>query len=157
MDLSKISNETCITVLAQVGQKYVKNAGYDARTVDKMIDVTVRSEVSELPAWYSDPAQSIDEAGPLARRMLEEMLNSEDDRLSTLVQNEVSQSQSQIDKAQIVDLLVGGGFLIALAVISKLKYSKDKGWELEPGFPQLAEVLDKAGNLVGKITGASAS
>ncbi|QHN03043.1 hypothetical protein FTO74_06410 [Granulicella sp. WH15] len=155
MDLSKLSNETCVAVLAQVGEKYVKNAGYDARTVDKMVDVTVRSEVSKLPDWYSDPTQSIDTTGPLARRLLEEMLDSGDERLATLVQNEIRQAQSQVGKAQIVDLLVGGGFLIALAVISKLKYSKDKGWELEPGFPQLAEVLDKAGKLVEKITGGS--
>lgn len=94
--------------------------------------------------------------GPIARRALNEMLESDNERLRQLIRAGIA--EHQVKQAQIVDLTivaVGGGILLGLAVLSKIKYSKDKGWELEPGFPQLAEVLDKAGKLVDKVVGGS--
>jgi hypothetical protein len=153
-NLKDLSDEGCLAVLAEVGQKYVNNAGYDSRTAAIMVDAMVRTEIKNLPVWYNDPASSISASGPVARRALQEMLNSGNERLVTLVCSGIAGQETK--KGEVIgidDLVVGGGILISLAVLSKIKYSKEKGWEIEPGFPQLAEVLDKAGNLIDKMTG----
>jgi hypothetical protein len=150
MTPDQLSSETCIAVLSDVGDKYVKNIGYDPRTVSGMIEAMVRSELSTTPLWLNQPNLAIDTFGPIARLVLKEMLDSEDDRFRDLVNKSIARYEREEGQV-ILEIMVGGGILIGLAVISKIKYSKDRGWELEPGFPGLADVLDKAGNLVGKL------
>jgi hypothetical protein len=156
MTPDQLSFETCIAVLSDVGQKYVKNIGYEPRTVSSMIEAMVRSEVPKTPGWLSQPEDHVDDFGPIARRVLKDMLASEDDRLRDLVNRSITQYEKE-EGHIIIEMMVGGGILIGLAVISKIKYSKDRGWELEPGFPGLADVLDKAGNLIGKLNPVSSA
>ena len=156
MLLDQLSDESCIAILASVGAKYVNNAGYDSKTVAKLIEALVQAEIPDLPTWLTNPNTSIDLSGPIARRALNDMLEGDNARLQVLVRAGIAEYQTK--QGQVIDLailLVGGGILLGLAVLSKMKYSKDRGWELEPGFPQLAAVLEKAGELIDKVVGSN--
>jgi hypothetical protein len=155
MTVDDLSNESCIEVFAKVGQKYVGNAGYDAPTASALLRAVVAPDLPQPPPWLDHP-ESPGTFGPIARRLLKEMLDSEDQRLRKLVNAAIAEQATK--KGQIVDLAVlalGGGILLSLAIISKIKRTKDKGWEIEPGFPGLAEVLEKAGKLLDKLQSAT--
>jgi hypothetical protein len=155
MPLDQLSDESCIAILASVGAKYVDHAGYDSKTAAKMVEAVVQGEISELPTWLTHPSTAVETSGPIARRALHDILESDHARLPVLVQAGIAEYQGK--QGQVIDLAVltvGGGILLGLAVLSKLKYSTHGGWELEPGFPQLAEVLEKAGKLIDKVVGS---
>lgn len=45
--------------------------------------------------------------------------------------------------AQSATLVTWAAVVLGLAVLSKLRYNRKDGWVLEPGFPGLADILDR--------------
>ena len=61
-------------------------------------------------------------------------------------------SEELSGRAQMADpVLVGAGTLVALAILSKLSWSHDKGLRIESGFPDLDKALAKIGEIIAKL------
>jgi hypothetical protein len=157
MAADELTDEACIAILADVGNRYVGNAGLDTETTVKLLVAMAQAENRPIPGWVEGGDVPVDKIGPLARQAIEIALASDDTRLRELTDKAIEKYRGP--HGQVVDLAVlavGGGILLALAIISKVKYTKKKGWELEPGFPGLADVLDKTGGIIRAAMGGGA-
>jgi hypothetical protein len=156
MTIDDLPYEACIRVLAKTGQSYVEHVGYDAHTVSALLTAKIDLDLPEHPDWEErlDPKVF----GPIAKRMLNEALASDDTRLRRLVDAEIAEQASP--HGQMVDpitLSIGGGILISMAIISKFGWTKEKGPQVLPGFPGLAEVLKECGKILDKLMGGAAA
>jgi hypothetical protein len=154
MSVETLTDDACIAILAQVGTQYVGNTGLNADTTVKLVVAMAEADGKAIPGWILGKDMQATEAGPKARAALEAALASDDKRLRDLTSKAIEKYSAPA--GQVIDLAIiaaGGGILLALAIIAKVKYSKKKGWEIEPGFPGLADVLDKAGSIIKAATG----
>jgi hypothetical protein len=146
MEIDELSNEGCIDAVSAVGIKYIQTLNLDANTSVRFVQAGIPQNT--VPDWIENPRSHPEKAGPLAREVLRQMLEAGGllQRLARAEIDEQSRSQGQ----SITGVLMGGMFLMALA--SKLSYSRQNGIEIAPGFPQLAEVLDKVAKILSSVT-----
>jgi len=151
------TNEGVISALNRAGAIYARQHQLDVRTFGKTIAaiVAVEGEGGSLPAWaISDAALDPAQVGPVARRALEAMLGSPPaEGLQAAAAHAISDEMA--GRPHLVDPIsigIGCGTLLALAVLSKWSWSKEKGHQFGTGFPDLDKVLGKVGTIIDKLS-----
>jgi hypothetical protein len=149
MSLENLSDDGCVAALSLVGVRVLSRAQLDLKTSAAFVRAS--ADGAAIPQWAEHPAQHLAVSGPVARFVLKAFLEGDDERLQRLARGAIAEQEGAA--GQVVEWIVAGGFLIALAILSKTSYSKEKGLELAPGFPDLAKVLDDAAKLLSAATG----
>ena len=149
MSLETLTDQGCVDALGLVGARFLTRKQLDLKT--SLAFVRASAEATPIPEWAQHPERNAAIAGPVARRALQAMLDGDDQRLQGLARGAIAEQEGPT--GEVADLLIAGGFLIALALLSKGSYSRSKGLKFDVGFPDLAKVLDSAGKLLSAIMG----
>ena len=149
--IAALSDKKAIQALQDSSRRYLELSGV---AVAQITAVTREIALLDAPATLSAlESASEEECGELARTALLAMFNSSDRRAARLVELAVRDLTVE-GQAEPITLIIGGTFLLALALASKVSYSKKDGFGLKPGFPGLAKVLEKGAKLVSAAMGA---
>ena len=150
-DIAGLSDEAAIRALEAATLKYLELSGV---AISQIAAITKTLFEVEAPQGMAALEQSsLSEKGALCKQALAAMMESDDRRAARLAEQVVRDSIAT-GQLEPITLIIGGTFILSLAVISKVTYSSSKGWEVRPGFPGLAPVLEKAAKLISAAMGA---
>jgi hypothetical protein len=154
--VASLSDEGAVRVLERVAERYLKGAGVDVRQMAAVTEALVGIEAPDAAKALATPGISeAREKGIMARNALAMLLDGGDERAARLAREALADTARAKGQAEPITVAVSGVFLLALAVASKVSYSKKKGWEVAPGFPGLTGVLGKAAKLISAASGAA--
>lgn len=150
------TDEGALHALARACVIYAQRHELDVRTLRRTVTAIVAVEAAPgtLPDWATgDAAPDPKQAGPLARRVLREMLDSPPaEGLHAAAADAIAEELG--GRPHLVDPLtlgIGAGVLLGLALLSKWSWSRKEGHKFEPGFPELDKVLGKVGEILSKL------
>ena len=150
-EIAQLTDGAAIRALETATTKYLELSGVAvpqvAAITKTLFEIEAAEDVEALEK--SDVGQK----GALAKQALAEMAASSDRRAARVVDIAVRDAVTT-GQVEPVTTIVIGGYLLALAVVSKVTYDPKKGVGLKPGFPGLANVLSKAGKLISAAVGA---
>jgi len=147
--IGDLNSEASVALVVSIGRRYVQRDGMDPEIAAQWVAAIARSESADIPEWLFAPADHPQQAAENAKAVLEAMLNAPDADLRRIATEEID--KARVSQGQVVDpitLSIAGGYLLGLAVLSKVTYSEKAGWALAPGFPGLANVLGKLGGVL---------
>jgi len=144
MSLNELSPEGCIAALELVGERYASRSQLDLTTSAAFIRAAADGEA--IPEWTTNPGKNVAVSGPAAKAALKVLLEGDDARLRSLANGAIAEQEAA--GGQVADLIIAGGFLVALALASKVSYSKADGLKMDTGFPGLSKVLEQAAKVL---------
>ena len=153
-DLQRLTDEGAVNALKRSAAIYARRHDLDLPTLGRVVQAMVAVEAGDsvLPDWATGGAEpNPAQVGPMARSALDAMLRSPPaEGLYAAASDAIAEELS--GRAQIADIaLLGCGMVLALAILSKWSWSKDKGHQFAPGFPDLDKVLGKIGGIIRSL------
>lgn len=155
VEVARLSDEAAVAALGAAGEKYVRGAVKDVPQLGTVIRAFIEMEDPTVLTIENDPKAAAD----LARLALNAMLEAGpvDPRAARLASEAIEAQKVVTGQAEPITTILVGSYFLALAVASKVSYSRNQGWKLNPGFPGLGNVLGKAAKLVSAIYPSASS
>jgi hypothetical protein len=152
-NIADLTEEAAIHALETAASKYLELCGVAIPVVTAMANTLFEAGGEETVALAES---GVAERGAVAKKALTVMIES-GDPLAVDVSETAVQQFSNVQEIEPITVTLTGSYLLALAVVSKISYNSKRGWSLQPGFPGLSAVLEKAGKLVSAAIGPGAS
>jgi hypothetical protein len=150
--ISTLPDAAAIAALDAATKRYLQLSGV---AIPQLAAITQALFEIEAPEGVTALDRSTrEEKGELARQALTQMAVSDDRRAVRVAEIAIRECITTAQAEPVTIIIIVGSFLLGLAVVSKITYDSKKGVGLKPGFPGLAEVLDKAAKLVSAAIGA---
>src|SRR3712207_5993045 len=125
-EIASLSDEGAIRALERVAERYLRGAGVEVRQMAAVTMALIELEAPDAAEVLRSPTPSDAQSrSVIARKALAAMLDGGEERAIRLVREALIDAARARTQAEPITMTIAGGFFLALAVASKVSYSKE--------------------------------